>query len=260
MSSGKKNYFRHSVQARKDNKIVEIVSKGRENYFFFFALVEMCAEQALAHPVTPRKFSFHRLTICSELHITNAKIETRLGVIRGAGLMDFEMNKTTVHIEIPSLSKYLGKYDKKASEASVVPPRPPASKQRTPEQKDRAKQIKLAYFATFEQRYGIRPTFGKKEHALVYTLMERIGLKEGLVLAQNYPLYNDPWHVGKKHPFAMLISDLDKVRVELREPKRMLDKRRIEKQIIEADENIELTEEKKRLEQAIENERNKQIR
>ena len=109
MTSGKKNYFRHSVQARRDNKIVEILSKGKENYFFFFALVEMCTEQALAHSIALQEYSFHRLTVASELRITNAKIEARLGVLQAVGLIHFEIDETTVRIIIPSLPKYLGK-------------------------------------------------------------------------------------------------------------------------------------------------------
>ena len=255
MASGKKNYFRHNINARKNRKIVQLlVDHGKAPYFHFFALLEMCAEQALGHPVIPRKFRFHRRTICSELFIANGHIEAHFKILKEVGLVDYELDETTLHLVIPSLSKYLGRYERKEN-IEVSPP----AKQRSPEQRDRARKVKEAYIGSFEQRYGIRPTFSRKEHALVYTLMERIGHAEAATVAKNYPFFNDPWHLGKKHPFGMLVSDLDKVRVETNDPRRMLDKRRAEKQIAEADESIEIKEEKQRLQEAISKERGQQI-
>ena len=261
MATGRKNYFRHNVNARKDRKIVElIVGHGKAPYFHFFALLEMCAEQALDHPVTPRKFRFHRRTVCSELYISNAHMEGHLAILKEEGLIDFELDETTLRLVIPSLPKHLGKYNKhKGGPVAETPPHGNKQAKRTPEQRERARKIKEAYIAAFKERYGIRPTFSKKEHTLVYTLMERIGHAEGLTVAANYPFYNDPWHLGKKHPFGMLISDLDKVRVELRDPRRMLDKRRAEKQIDEADETVEYEEKKRHLKKAIAKERGRQI-
>jgi len=58
---------------------------------------------------------------------------------------------------------------------------------------------------------------------LVYTLMSKVGQEEAVVLASDYLKFNDPWHIKHKHPFAMLVSSIDKVRIELNDPKRMLD-------------------------------------
>ena len=162
--------------------------------------------------------------------------------------IDYELSESFVCVMIPNLSKYLGKYDKKTEPVVLTP-------KRTPEQREKAKKVKMAYVAAYESRYGIIPTFSKKEHALVYTLIERAGFDEAINLAHVYPAYNDPWHLKIKHPFAQLVRDLDKVRVELNDPRRMLDSRRAQKQIAEADDNIELQDKKQRAKQAIEEER-----
>jgi hypothetical protein len=48
MGQGTKNYFRHSTNARNDEKILNLISKERlkrEGYFFFFTLCEIYAEK-----------------------------------------------------------------------------------------------------------------------------------------------------------------------------------------------------------------------
>lgn len=76
-------------------------------------------------------------------------------------------------------------------------------------------EVKKKYFASYEKRWGIKPTWSVKQNSLAKKLIETVGLEEALLLAAAYPFYNDPWHIKKKHPFGDLVSSLDKVRVEL---------------------------------------------
>lgn len=50
MASGKKNYFRHSMNARNDHKLrsfMELFGRNwREGYFYFFTLLELCGNEA----------------------------------------------------------------------------------------------------------------------------------------------------------------------------------------------------------------------
>lgn len=97
-----------------------------------------------------------------------------------------------------------------------------------------ASPVRMAYREAYKNRYGLDPTWAAKENSLAKQLVARVGIAEAERLARNYPGYPDPWHTKQKHPFALLVSQLDKVRVELADPRRMLDHKRVETQIAEA--------------------------
>ena len=93
-----------------------------------------------------------------------------------------------------------------------------------------AKSIRENYISGYQNRYGVKPTWAAKENSLVKILISRVG-QEALELSANYLTYNDPWHIQQKHPFGLLVSQLDKIRVELNNPNRMLDHHQAKKQI-----------------------------
>jgi hypothetical protein len=66
---------------------------------------------------------------------------------------------------------------------------------------------------------------------LAKKLIASIGKDEAEQLAKAYPFFNDPWHVKQKHPFGLLVSQLDKVRVELANPERMMDEKRASREL-----------------------------
>lgn len=112
MASGKKNYFRHSFQAGKDDKIVNLIADhGKSAYFHYFRLLELCGEQAAGS--VPEKFVFHRRTLCAELMVTNSKLGHHLLAMQSSLLLQYFMDDRKVELLIPNLVKYLGKYSTK---------------------------------------------------------------------------------------------------------------------------------------------------
>lgn len=83
--------------------------------------------------------------------------------------------------------------------------------------------VRAAYINSYEQRYGIKPIIAAKENALIKRLMGSVGFQDAIRIVSQYPSYQDPWHVKQKHPLGLLIAQLDKVRVELNDPRKMLD-------------------------------------
>lgn len=112
MASGKKNYFRHSFFAGSDDKIVNLISeRGKEAYFHYFRLLELCGQQAADS--IPEKFVFHRRTLCSELLVTNSRLGHHLLAMQSSLLLHYVMTDRKVEIHIPNIAKYLGKYTAK---------------------------------------------------------------------------------------------------------------------------------------------------
>lgn len=91
--------------------------------------------------------------------------------------------------------------------------------------------VREAYIKSYESRYGIKPIMGAKENTLIKRLITSIGLVDAEKLAKAYPFYNDPWHIKQKHPLGLLLGQLDKVRVEMANPDRMLDEKRASREL-----------------------------
>ena len=144
--------------------------------------------------------------------------------------------------------------NKNKSIIEVEGKKPSTSKKkgRSDSDKEKARQVKQAYIKTFTARYGINPVFSAREHTLVYSLITSVGFEEALSLAGLYPNYNDPWHVSQKHSFGLLLIQLNKARVELRDPRRMLDSKRAAENLNEAMETIDFDAKRKELERKIE--------
>lgn len=115
MANGRKNYFRHSAAARLDEKIVSLISKhGKEAYFHYFALLEMCAQKALAEDLNgDETFVFHKRTVCGELMVTPQRLSRHLLAIQSSLLGDLVETPEGVKIRFSNLPKYLGRYDNK---------------------------------------------------------------------------------------------------------------------------------------------------
>ncbi len=73
--------------------------------------------------------------------------------------------------------------------------------------------VREAYKKSYYVRYGIYPVWSVKENSLAKKLIASIGLDEAKQLAEYYPNYRDRFHEQKKHPFALLVSQVDQVRV-----------------------------------------------
>lgn len=108
------NYFRHSINARNDDKIKEFGAllgrKSKENYFYFFTLIELCASQS---DEGQTEFKIHQNTLRT-LWETNAKgVQTMCKLLTSCALVMCKPCANHVVFSVPNLPIYLGLYDTK---------------------------------------------------------------------------------------------------------------------------------------------------
>lgn len=115
MASGKKNYFRHSVFARNDEFILEAIDKfGYKAYFYWFALLEICAEQAADE--YPESFKFHQSRLYRELRCNKRSLKPVLDYFQTSMKLVYNKSENYYEIQIPNLAKYCGSYKKTETE------------------------------------------------------------------------------------------------------------------------------------------------
>lgn len=113
MASGKKNYFRHSFNARNDEFVIELINQFKEKgYFMWFALVEMSAEMLADGHEQPLKFNRSRLI--RELRCNESTLKVFLTYCEGRSKVLHTYLEPTYNLEIPNLPKYVGKYSENA--------------------------------------------------------------------------------------------------------------------------------------------------
>lgn len=113
MARGTKNYFRHSVETRRDPKIVTLLENGKEYYFYFFCILELCAEQAANGFPHDGKFTIHPRTLCQNLMVSRSSLVRHLSAIQSSLLLRYSMEENQCELLIPNLAKYMGKYESK---------------------------------------------------------------------------------------------------------------------------------------------------
>jgi hypothetical protein len=114
MASGKKNYFRHDFNARKHPSIAGLIDDhGKEAYFHFFAIVELCAQKASDGFPSDSRFVFRRSTLCHELFVTNSRLAHHLLAITPSLVDQVLVEEKEVTIVFSKLRKYMGKYESK---------------------------------------------------------------------------------------------------------------------------------------------------
>ena len=114
MASVKFSYFRHSVNARNDDKIREfsrlLERKSKEAYFYFFTLIELCASESTEGQT---EFKIHNNTLRT-LWETNAKgVQSLCKSLATSALVMCKPCANHVVFSIPNLPIYLGLYDVK---------------------------------------------------------------------------------------------------------------------------------------------------
>lgn len=72
-------------------------------------------------------------------------------------------------------------------------------------------KIRIAYENSFFEKYKIKPIWSVKENVMANTLIKSAGLETATKLASYYPNFKDEWHEKQKHPFNLLVSQLNKV-------------------------------------------------
>lgn len=113
MASGKKNYFRHSFNARNDEFVIGLINEFKEKgYFMWFALTEICAEMVCDGHSQPLKINQSRLY--RELRCNQRTLNLFLTYCEGRSKVHSTYLQPTYDLEIPSLLKYVGKYSENA--------------------------------------------------------------------------------------------------------------------------------------------------
>ena len=226
MASGKKNYFRHSFFARNDIKLRLLRdSVGVGFYFYYFSLLELCGEYSCEE--SSNHFEFHNSVIRSLWGVNLKKSERVASVMHSVGLLFFEKRENTFYFEVPNLVKYLGKYETKLD--PNTPNKRKENKRKEKEIKEKetkekgvakkatseisTSEIRAAYSEAYLKRYGLTPVWGVKENSLLKKLVASIGFDEAKVLSGKYLDFPDNFHSMKKHPFSLLVSQIDQVRV-----------------------------------------------
>ena len=134
MASGRKNYFRHVFGARNDDKVQDLVEKfGPAGYFYWFVLVEICAERAADE--MPEKFIYHQRTLIKELRLHKNKLRVFLEYSASISLLSYTYTENRVEVCIPNLSKFMGQY------ASKYEPKP-SNKRKGKESKVKESKVK----------------------------------------------------------------------------------------------------------------------
>lgn len=109
MASGKKNYFRHSFLARNDDFIEGMIDKfGLAGYYYWFALVEICAEQCADE--MQKYCKFHESRLFRELKCNSRRLQPVLDYMQTSRKLVYNKTEKYYEIEILNLPKYMGKY------------------------------------------------------------------------------------------------------------------------------------------------------
>lgn len=237
MASGKKNYFRHSTSAFEDEKIQKCIQLlGYEGYAFYFILIELLAKQcenSFKNPIT-----LHQQSLRIVWRKQQQSCQRVVKELEESGLFVATFRESFIDFDIPNLEKYMGFYSNKTE--TNAPKEKKEKESKVKEKKEKENKIKSlpettsvrdAYLKSYLERYGLRPVWSVKENSLAKKITQSIGKEEAERVAGAYPFFNDPWHVKQKHPFGLLVAQLDKVRVELANPERMMDSREAQDQL-----------------------------
>lgn len=115
MSSGKKNYFRHSMNARNDHKLrafMELFGRNwREGYFYFFTLLELCGSDAQEGKI---EHTFHKKTLRDLWGTSTQGVQDVCMRCAESALVMCIVSADHVTFSIPSLLNYTGRYEQKA--------------------------------------------------------------------------------------------------------------------------------------------------
>ncbi len=247
----KSHYFRHTFTAHLDPKIVELVDiEGAKALGVYWTLIEMYGAALRDDDEQKEEQAINLRTLANAVNLRRNHLNRCLVAIEkcSLGVCRLDAKRTSIcYVTMFNFMKYYGSYTKsgepfrtnkrkekqrKEKKSIILEKQAPAKAQRSESDKEKARQIKKSFCNAYLNRYGIAPTWSVKENRLVYTLITQVGYDEALDLSSRYVSeYHDPWHVKHKHPFSYLVSQVDKVRVELANPSRMVDHINLTKQL-----------------------------
>lgn len=234
----KSNYFRHSFSAHQDAKIRRLIEKcGAKGYAIYFVLLEVYCAKLRDDDAENLQQEIDLKLIGSYLKVRSDFVHSCIVVLSELqliGHLTFNYDQTTnklrstmIKLSIPNSLKYYGKYKivsdencpNKRKEKETKIKESKRNKNKTivakPDSQIPTSGIREAYKKSYFARYGITPIWSAKENAMAKKLVDNVGLAEGIKLAEFYPTFDDRFHAMKKHPFALLVSQADQVRVAM---------------------------------------------
>lgn len=86
---------------------------------------------------------------------------------------------------------------------------------RTPEDRKEAKELKEHWMGQYKRKHGIEPTWAAAQSTMAYSFLSKLTIDEFKDISEYYlNIYPDRYVMRSKHPFALLLKNLDAVRVE----------------------------------------------
>lgn len=231
-------YFRHRFDAHKNRKLNALADEiGIEAYAYYYLLLELYGS-VIASTESKDSALIHQRVVANTWRKRVDSAHLVLTKLQLSGLLVFTKLDATYEISIPNFLNYFGSYSK--TDRQNVANKIKENKSKINKNKEKEIKVKTfpestsvraAYVKSYEMRYGIKPIIAAKENVLIKRLIASVGLMESEKIAGDYPFYNDPWHIKQKHPLGLLVAQLDKVRVELANPERMLDEKRATREL-----------------------------
>lgn len=109
MARGDRNYFRHVINAHKDEKIQGLIEDlGMQGYAYYFILLEICASMCDSSDQTT--FRLHPRLLVSGWRTHRHYIPTVLSVMSHWALIGYSVDTQWIVVDIPNIRKYLGLY------------------------------------------------------------------------------------------------------------------------------------------------------
>lgn len=118
MASGRKDYFRHSVHAHNDEKIVGLIDEGGfRAYGIFWMILELCGLEYVQSGQR-NNYIFRKSYLARKSGIRWRYLEPTLRLLEAYRLGNFKVtdevgrrsDSGTVEVSIPNFSKYIGSY------------------------------------------------------------------------------------------------------------------------------------------------------
>ncbi len=221
----KSNYFRHSFNAHLDTKIRSLIQrKGHLGYAVYFVLLEIYCRKIFDDDKRRIDQEVDLKLMGSYLGVRSDSVHSCLIVMEELELichLSSKYDQTMVKLRIPKSLKYFGRYENVSDEK--IPKEKKVKEKKIKESKVKyitevetsTSEVREAYKKSYFGKYGIDPVWSVKENSLAKKLVASIGADEAKRLAMFYPTYSDKFHSSKKHPFGLLVSQVDQVRVAM---------------------------------------------
>ena len=112
----KSNFFRHSIEAHNDPKIMTLLKKGKlKSVGFYFTLLEVYARAFFDSDNDKSSVDIHIRRIANATGLRTDSTLTQLGLLSDCKLIEpvrYKSGVSMIQVDIPNFSKYHGSYHK----------------------------------------------------------------------------------------------------------------------------------------------------